>query len=182
MKYIIAIIGLAALLATGYQAKAGSAAAGQVQQVIGSGTSSNLNFMPAATSTSNNLPGIDTNSSLYSAGYSNAPVFSAVGARQICLAGSVNLTATNPFILSFALYCSADNATWTTPSSVGLSAPNVWNITNINTSYATATFAFGTNFDTGAYPLWAIQSQSANGSTTGFTNLQLKAYTKSGGL
>ena len=184
MKKILALIGVAASLATASTLHAaGSAVAGQVQTVIDSSVvSSNINYVLAATTVSYNLPGWDTNTVGYVTGQSNAPVFYAVDARQLALSGRLNLTATNTTTETFTLLCSEDNLSWFTPSKVGVLNADAITFSTLNVDYSVTNLVFGTNIDTGGWPLWAIGSYRHSGASGVATNLSLKAFTKRGGL
>lgn len=160
-------------------ARAGSAAAGQLQSVIGAGSVSNLNFVIANTTVTYNLPGWTTNNALYSTNQLPAPVFFAVGANQLAIVDSQNQTATNTTTETYNLVCSLDNATWIVPPAP---LPISISVATLNTNYSSAPLIWGTNFNTGGFPLWAIASTTHSGTTGARTNDVMKAYTKTGGI
>ncbi len=153
--------------------------AGQMQVIDKSTPTTNVNFIIANTTVNYNPPGIAINSPLYNAAWSNAPVFNCVGADRVALQGTLNETATNTTTETFTLLCSLDGANWMTPPPP---LPPSFNVSTLNTNFSSTNLVFGTNFATGAWPLWCIGSITHSGATGTLTNLNLRAFTKAGGL
>jgi hypothetical protein len=185
MKKLFNIIVAAALLAVSISnCPAASPVPGQVQLVIDNSTTvSNLNYVLAATTVGFNPPGIaTTNNALYSTNNLPAPAFYAVGARQLALSGTMNLTATNTTAETFSLYCSLNGTDWLVPSKAGVANADAILVSSLNTDYSVTNLIFGTNIDTGGWPMWCIGKYQHSGASGVSTNVGIKAYTKTGGL